>query len=81
MFRGIFGFLGKTKMKTYTKLTVVMCCQIVARKSVAPSSGDFLQRSAPRYACGQDQEFRRKKVLVKYELHQFRGRGRSFASV
>ena len=28
-------------MKAYTKLTVVMCCQIVARKSVAPSSGDW----------------------------------------
>ena len=35
------GILVKTKMKAYTKLTVVMCCQIVARKSVAPSSGDF----------------------------------------
>ena len=34
------GFLGKSKMKAYTKLTVVMCCQIVDRKSVAPSSGD-----------------------------------------
>ena len=55
------GFLVKTKMKAYTKLTVVMCCQIVARKSVAPSSGDFRQRSAPRYACGQDQEVSRKK--------------------
>ena len=31
------GFLAKTKMKAYTKLTVVMCCQIVAKKSVAPS--------------------------------------------
>ena len=35
------GFLGETKMKADTKLTVVMCYQIVARKSVAPSSGDF----------------------------------------
>ena len=50
------GFLVKTKMKAYTKLTDLMCCQIVARKSVAPSSGDFRRRSAPRYACGQDQE-------------------------
>ena len=50
------GFLVQTKMKAYTKLTVVMCCQIVAMKSVAPSSGDFRRRSAPRYACGQDQE-------------------------
>ena len=38
------GFLVKIKM------TVVMCCQIVARKSVAPSSGDFRRRlaGAPR---------------------------------
>ena len=50
-------FLVKTKMKAYTKLTVVMCCQIVARNSVAPSSGDFRRRPAPRYVCGQDQEF------------------------
>ena len=40
-FRGILGFLVKTKMKAYTKLTVVMCCQIVDRKSVAPSSAIF----------------------------------------
>ena len=42
------GFLVKTKMKAYKKLTIVMCCQVVARKSVAPSSGDFRRRSAPR---------------------------------
>ena len=35
------GFLVRIKIKAYKKLTVVMCCQIVARKSVAPSSGDF----------------------------------------
>ena len=58
-------FLVKTKIKAYTKLTVVMCCQIVARKSVAPSRGDFRRRPALSYACGQDQEFWRKKVLVK----------------
>ena len=51
------GLLVKTKMKAYAKLTVVMCCQIVTRKSVATSSGDFWRRPAPRYACGQDQEF------------------------
>ena len=34
------SFLGKTKIKTYTKLTVVMCCQIFDRKSVAQSSDD-----------------------------------------
>ena len=42
------GFLVKTQIKAYKKLTVVMCCQIVARKSVAPSSGDFRRQSAPR---------------------------------
>ena len=40
------GFLDKTKIKAYTKLTVVMCCQIFDRKSVAPSSGDF-RRGVP----------------------------------
>ena len=73
------GFLSKNKMKAYTKLTVVMCCQIVDRKSVAPSSGDFRRRPAPRYACGQDQECWRKKVLVNKLLHRFRGRGRTSA--
>ena len=42
------GILIKIKMKAYKKLTVIICCQIVARKSVAPSSSDFRQRSAPR---------------------------------
>ena len=51
------GFLVKIKMKAYEKLTVVMCCQIVVKKSVAPSSGDFWRRPAPLYAGGQDQEF------------------------
>ena len=40
---------GANKMKDSTKLTVVMCCQIVAQKSVAPSIGDFRRRPAPRY--------------------------------
>ena len=53
----ILGVLAKTKMKAYTKLTVVMCCQIVARKFVAPSSGDFWAQPAPWYVCGQNQEF------------------------
>ena len=35
-------------------LTVVMCFQIVARKSVAPSSGHFRRRPAPQYACGPE---------------------------
>ena len=59
------GLLVKTKVKAYTKLTIVMCCQIVARKSVAPSSGDFCRRLAPWYACGQDQRFWRKKNVRK----------------
>ena len=44
MSRGVFGLPGKTKIKAYTKLTVVMCCQIRDRRSVAPSSGDFRRR-------------------------------------
>ena len=35
------GFLGKTKIKAYTKLIVAMCCKIFDRNYVAPSSGDF----------------------------------------
>ena len=31
----------KTKIKADAKETVVMCCQIVDWKTVAPSSGDF----------------------------------------
>ena len=38
------GFLVQTKMKAYTKLTVVMGCPICDRRSVAPSSGNFRQR-------------------------------------
>ena len=34
-------------MKAGTKLTVVMCCHIFDRRSVAPSSGDFLRRPPP----------------------------------
>ena len=79
--KAFLGFLVKTKMKAYKKLTVAICCQIVARESVAPSSGDFRRWPAPRYVCGQDQEIWRKKVLVKYVLHRFRGRGRTSASV
>ena len=63
-FRGILGFLVKTKMKAYKKMTVVMCCQIGARKSVAPSSGDFQRRPAPRYACGQDREKSFNKIII-----------------
>ena len=49
--------LVKTKMKAYTKLTVVMCCPIIARKFEVPSSGNFRRRPTLRYVCGQDQEF------------------------
>ena len=38
------GFLIKTKIKAYTKLTVVMCCKIVDKKYAAPSSGRFQRR-------------------------------------
>ena len=44
MSRGVFGLPGKKKIKAYTKLTVVMFCQICDRRSVAPSSGDFRRR-------------------------------------
>ena len=40
MSRGVFGLPGKA----YTKLTVVICCQICDRRSVAPSSGNFRRR-------------------------------------
>ena len=60
-FRAFFEFPCQNQNKGYTKLTVIMCCQIVAKKSVAPSSGDFRRRLAPRYVCGQDQEFWKKK--------------------
>ena len=39
-FRGMFGFPGQNRNESLHK-TVVMCCQILDRKSVAPSSGDF----------------------------------------
>ena len=46
--RGVFGLPGKTKLKVYIKLTVVMCCQIFARRSAVPYGGDFCQRPLPR---------------------------------
>ena len=45
-----------------------MCCQIVARKSVAPSSSNFRRPPAPRYVCGQGQEFWRKKSFSKITI-------------
>ena len=49
------GFLEQTTMKADTKLTVVMCCHIFDRRSVAQSSGDFRQKPpAPRRPwCGK----------------------------
>ena len=41
------GFLVETKRKAYTKVTVVMCCQIFDRRSVAPSRGNFRRRPSP----------------------------------
>ena len=64
------GFPVKTKMKAYTKLTVAMCCQIFARRSVAPSSGDFRRRTLPRLASGQDQG-----TFSRMLLDPFGGRG------
>ena len=55
------GCLGKTKIKAFTKLTVVMCCQIVDRKSVAPSSSDR-PHSRP---VDKIRNFDQKKHLVK----------------
>ena len=54
------GFLVKTKIKAYKKMTVVMCCQIVARKSVAPSSSDF-RRRFPAATCDMIRKFEEKK--------------------
>ena len=51
------GFLAKTRLKAYTKLIFVMCCQIIARKFVAPSSADFRRQPAQYYACGLEQKF------------------------
>ena len=54
--RGVFGIPGQKKIKAYTKLTFVMCCQICDRRSVAPSSGDFcwrLQVTAQAGAAGE----------------------------
>ena len=43
--RGHKGFLVDAKVKAYTKLTFVMCCQIFARRSVVPfiAIGNFRQ--------------------------------------
>ena len=40
-----------------------MYYQIVARKSVAPSSGDFWQRPSPQYTSEQDQKFEEKSFI------------------
>ena len=41
------GLQVKTKMKADTKLAVVMCCHIVARRHTGPSNGRFRRRPAP----------------------------------
>ena len=45
------GLPVKTKMKADIKRTVVMCCQMVPKRSTAPSSGRFRQRPAPPLLC------------------------------
>ena len=45
------GLPVKTKMKADTKLTVVMCCQIVGKRPTAPSSVRFRRRPAPLLLC------------------------------
>ena len=45
------GLPVKTKMKADTKLTVVMCCQIIAKRHTAPSSGRFRRRPASPLLC------------------------------
>ena len=77
MFRGIFVLPGQNQNESLHKTD----CQIVARKSVVPSSGNFRRQPALRYICGQDQEVWRTIVLVKYLLHSFRGSSRTSASV
>ena len=62
-FRSIFGLSGHNQNESLHK--TVMCCHIVARKSVAASSGNFRRRTPPQYVCGQDQEFLRKKSFSK----------------
>ena len=44
MARGVFRLPGKHKWKAYTKLSVVMFCQICDERSIAPSSRDFCRR-------------------------------------
>ena len=58
------GFLVKTKTKAYTKLTVVMFCQIVARKSAAPSSSDFRRRHAPVDEIRNFEDFFFSKIII-----------------
>ena len=53
--------------------------QVFDGKFIAPFKGDFRYRPPLRYACGQDQEFWRKKSLSKKLLHRFRGHIRGSA--
>ena len=61
-FRGIFGLPGQNQMKAYKKLTVVMFCQTVARKSVAPFSGDFGNNRRRGRPVGQIRNKNKKKI-------------------
>ena len=59
------GFLEKTKIKAYTKLTVVMCCQIFYRKSVAPSSAIFGGDQRSNRPVDKIRNLERKKTCSK----------------
>ena len=68
-------FLEQTTMTADTKLTVVMCCHIFDRGSVAPSIGDFRQKPrAPRRTwCDKSQNFRTDltRMWVQFKLKHF----------
>ena len=62
-------------MKDYTKLTVVMCCQIFDRKSLAAIFGGNQRCSSP---VDKIRNFDKKNVLVGCLVNMFRGNGRSY---
>ena len=66
-FRGIFGLPEQNQNESLQKTDCCNVCQIVDRKSVAPSSGDFRLQPAPRYVCGQDQEFFKPNIRDQQE--------------
>ena len=72
-FRGIFRISEiKTKMKTNTKLTFVMCCHIFDRKSVAPSSVLF---GADRRHGSSLAQIRSEFFFMTHLVNMFRGNG------